>query len=80
MFRDEFSKKHQKIEHAARKRLIALDNAETLKDLAGIPGNRLEALRGHRDGQHSIRINDQFRLCFVWQEPDAFDAWITIDK
>ena len=50
----------------AARRLTLLDNAEGLQDLRQPPGNRLEALQGARRGQHSIRINDQFRLCFVW--------------
>jgi proteic killer suppression protein len=50
----------------ARRKLQALDAARELKDLAVPPGNRLEALAGRRAGQHSIRVNDQFRLCFVW--------------
>ena len=48
-----------------------LDGAETLNDLRSSPGNRLEALKGSRAGQHSIRINDQWRLCFVWTEAGA---------
>ncbi len=50
----------------AERRLDRLDHATTLSDLAGIPSNRLERLRGDRQGQHSIRINDQWRICFVW--------------
>ena len=52
---------------AARK-LDQLDSADELRDLRSPPGNRLEILRGNRAGQHSIRINDQFRVCFVWSE------------
>ena len=48
-----------------------LDGAETLNDLRSPPGNRLEALKGSRAGQHSIRINDQWRLCFLWTEAGA---------
>lgn len=48
-----------------------LNNARTLNDLCVPPANRLEALRGDRKGQHSIRINDQWRICFVWQDDDA---------
>jgi proteic killer suppression protein len=55
---------------AARK-LDALDLAEILDDLRVPPGNRLEALRGDRHGQHSIRINDQYRICFVWKDGEA---------
>ena len=50
----------------ARRKLAALDAAVTLDDLRSPPGNRLEALSGNRAGQHSIRINDQWRACFVW--------------
>src|SRR4051812_9473325 len=48
-----------------------LDSAQTLRDLKVPPGNRLEALRGDRAGQHSIRVNDQYRVCFVWRNGDA---------
>ena len=50
----------------AQMRLDRLDAAESLQDLAGLPGNRLEALKGDRKGQYSIRINDQWRICFEW--------------
>ena len=50
-----------------------MDSATELRDLAAPPGNRLEALRGDRKGQHSIRINDQWCLCFVWLEGSAYD-------
>jgi len=53
-----------------------LDAAERLKDLSRPPGNRLEALKGDREGQHSIRINEQFRICFVWQGNDAYEVEI----
>jgi toxin HigB-1 len=49
-----------------------------LSDLALFPGNRLEALKGDRAGQHSIRINDQYRICFVWRDGDAFEVEITL--
>ena len=58
----------------AKRKLQILDTAADLKDLASLPGNRLESLRGDRQGQHSIRINDQFRLCFRWKEGDAYDV------
>jgi proteic killer suppression protein len=54
------------IEAAARRKLAYLAAARDLQDLRLPPGNRLEALKGERAGQHSIRINDQFRICFVW--------------
>ena len=53
-----------------------LDAATSLNDLRVPPGNRLEALHGKRKGQHSIRINDQWRLCFVWRQGDAFKVEI----
>jgi len=56
------------IERAARLKLDRLDAAVVLKDLAVLPGNRFEALRGDRKGQYSIRINDQWRICFEWRE------------
>ncbi|MFZ1150617.1 MAG: type II toxin-antitoxin system RelE/ParE family toxin, partial [Xanthobacteraceae bacterium] len=52
--------------HQAELRLERLDAATSLKDLAALPGNRLEALKGNRQGQYSIRINDQWRICFEW--------------
>ena len=54
------------IEAVARRKLDQLDAAGELADLASPPGNRMEALAGKRKGQHSIRVNDQFRVCFVW--------------
>jgi proteic killer suppression protein len=51
--------------------------AKRLDDLAAVPGNRLEKLRGNRKHQHSIRINDRWRICFVWKESDAYEVEIT---
>jgi toxin HigB-1 len=62
------------IQARTRAKLLAIDAAGRLDDLAVPPGNRLEALRGDRHGQHSIRINDQWRLCFVWREGAAWDV------
>lgn len=53
-----------------------LDGAVDLEDLRTPPGNRLEKLHGHREGQHSIRINDQYRVCFVWRGHDAYEVEI----
>jgi len=64
-------KRFRNIERVARRKLEMLDAATTLGDLRALPGNRLEALVGDRKGQHSIRINDQFRICFFWQEGGA---------
>jgi proteic killer suppression protein len=60
----------------AVRRLTYLDSAESLKDLAGLPGNWLEALRGDRAGQHSIRINAQWRICFRWEDDGPCDVEI----
>ena len=59
------------IERSAWLRLDRLEAATSLKDLAGLPGNRFEALRGDRKGQYSIRINDQWRICFEWRDGGA---------
>ena len=56
----------QQLWRVGARKLDALDQAEALEDLRVPPGNRLEALKGDRQGQHSIRINDQYRICFVW--------------
>ena len=61
----------------ALRKLFMLDSAGSLADLAVLPGNRLEALKRDRLGQHSIRINDQFRVCFVWREGHAHDVEVT---
>ena len=76
LFNDEFVRKFQAIEKVARRKLVQLDQARELRDLSALPGNRLEALHGNRKGQHSIRINDQFRVCFVWNNGDATDVEI----
>ena len=65
------------IERVALRRLVALNNAVVLSDLQVPPGNRLEALKGYRDGQHSIRINDKYRICFIWKEDGAYNVEIT---
>jgi proteic killer suppression protein len=64
------------IQHVALRKLILLDAADNLRDLRIPPGNRLEPLKGDRSGQHSIRINDQWRVCFVWRSGDAVDVEI----
>ncbi|MBB4199629.1 plasmid maintenance system killer protein [Rhodoblastus sphagnicola] len=60
----------------ALRKLRLLNQARVLEDLRIPPGNRLDALKGDRSGQHSIRINDQWRLCFVWSEGGAFNVEI----
>ena len=64
------------IERVALRKLTQLDRSRELRDLQLPPGNRLEALKGDRGGQHRIRINDQYRLCFHWQGEDAHDVGI----
>jgi proteic killer suppression protein len=64
------------IQAVARRKLRMLNNAMALDDLRIPPANRLEALRGDRRGQHSIRINDQWRVCFRWKDGDAHDVQI----
>jgi toxin HigB-1 len=59
------------VQRVAQRKLRQLHSAKELRDLAAPPGNRLEALCGDRAGQHSIRINNQWRICFVWNEGDA---------
>jgi toxin HigB-1 len=64
------------IENVARRKLTMLNNAQSLQDLRVPPGNRLEQLTGDRAGQHSIRVNDQWRICFVWRDRDAYEVEI----
>jgi toxin HigB-1 len=64
---------HELAKQAARK-LFMLDTVERLDNLRVPPGNRLEALSGDREGQHSIRVNDQYRICFEWFDGDAHDV------
>jgi proteic killer suppression protein len=66
----------QNIQHLARRKLVMLDAASELNALRIPPGNRLEALKGDRKGQHSIRINDQWRICFKWKAGVAYDVEI----
>ena len=76
VFRREFSRKHQSIARVAKRKLDQLHAVAALGDLGAIPGNRLEALAGNRRGQHGIRINDQWRICFRWVDSDASDVEI----
>ncbi len=66
----------QSFERVAQRKLRQLEIAETLDDLRVPPGNRLEALVGNRAGQHSMRINDQYRICFAWTDSGARDVEI----
>jgi toxin HigB-1 len=65
------------LQRMANRKLLIIDAAEALSDLRVPPGNRLEQLRGNRAGQHSIRINDQWRICFTWTAAGAADVEIT---
>jgi toxin HigB-1 len=64
------------IHRVARRKLDQLNAAHALSDLTVFPGNNLEALKGNRKGQHSIRIDDRWRICFTWQDTDAHDVEI----
>ena len=76
LFVDQNVARFRAIERVARRKLLYLNAARKLEDLRVPPGNRLEALRGDRKKQHSIRINDQWRICFVWRNGEAFDVEI----
>ena len=66
----------QDLQRRAQRKLIQIDSAVELSDLRVPPGNRLEALSGDREGQYSIRINDQWRICFVWETDGAYEVEI----
>lgn len=76
LFSDVPVRRFRAIERPARRKLLYLHRARTLEDLKVPPGNHLEALKGDRRGQHSIRINDQWRVCFAWKDGDAHDVEI----
>lgn len=64
------------VQKKAQRKLLLLDAAESLEDLKIPPGNRLERLTGNRKDQHSIRVNQQWRICFVWKQGEAYDVEI----
>ena len=64
------------VQRRAHRKLLLLDAAETVEDLRVPPGNRLESLSGDRSGQRTIRINDQWRICFRWERGDVYDVEI----
>jgi toxin HigB-1 len=74
--RERGSKLARPLQRAALRKLLLLDAAESLDDLRVPPGNRLEKLAGDRQGQYSIRVNDQYRVCFRWAGGDAHDVEI----
>lgn len=76
LFADVDVPRFRAFERMARRKLLYLHRARSLEDLRVPPGNRLEGLKGDRRGQHSIRINDQWRICFVWTRGDAHDVEI----
>ena len=76
LFRRETVLRFKSIERQALRKLDMLDAAPDVRTLATLPGNRLEVLKGDRKGQHCIRINDQWRICFVWLQGHAYDVEI----
>jgi len=76
LFEDRLVARFRAIERPARRKILYLHRARTLGDLRVPPGNRLEDLTGDRRGQHSIRINDQWRICFRWESGDAYEVEI----
>ena len=76
LFNLQESRRYASLQKIILKKLLMLHAAVILDDLKNPPGNRLEALRGDRKGQWSIRINDQFRLCFMWKEGHAYEVEI----
>ena len=77
LFERRFVKRLAHLADTALRRLVALDAAQKLSDLRIPPSNRLETLSGDRKGQHSLRINEQCRICFRWKEGNAYDVEIT---
>lgn len=69
-------RRYAALNRVIRRKLIAIDSAEALGDLRQPPGNRLEALKGDRDGQYSIRVNQQYRICFRWEGTHAYEVEI----
>jgi toxin HigB-1 len=76
VFRREFSRKFQGIAAIGKRKLDQVNAAAALSDLGAIPGNRLESLAGDRKGKYSIRVNDQWRICFRWVDSEAFEVEI----
>ncbi len=77
LFAGHFSRKlPQDVQRLAQRKLVQLDATSQLDTLRIPPGNQLEALKGDRTGQHSIRINDRWRICFVWRDGNAYDVEI----
>jgi proteic killer suppression protein len=76
IYQRQFTRRFHSIAGVALRKLVQIDAAEDLRDLGSPSANRLEALRGNRAGQYSIRINDQFRVCFRWKDGHAYEVEI----
>ena len=76
LFHRDAVRRFKAIERPALRKLDMLDAAPDLRTLSALPGNQLEPLKGDREGQYSIRVNDQWRICFVWREGHAYDVEI----
>jgi toxin HigB-1 len=79
LFHDLAFRRCRAIEQPARRKLLYVHRARVLDDLKAPPGNQLEAIKGDRRGQHRVRINDQWRICFIWKNGDAHDVEIVDD-
>lgn len=79
LFQYQHSRRFRAFERVALRKLLQLHAATELRVLASPPGNQLEALQGDRKGQYSIRINEQWRICFVWRDGHCYDAEIVDD-
>jgi proteic killer suppression protein len=75
--RDYVKKLPAEIQQASLRKLRMLNNTKSMQDLQSPPGNRLEKLKGDRGGQYSIRVNEQWRVCFEWKDNDAYEVEIT---
>ena len=76
IFRRDKSRRYASIERIILRKLLSIESAITLAKLRSPPANRLEALTGDRKGQHSIRVNNQYRICFIWREDHAYEIEI----
>ena len=76
LFNSHQSRRFKNVERVARRKLLQLHAATVLQSLRVPPGNQLEILKGNREGQHSIRVNDQWRVCFIWKEDGAHQVEI----
>ena len=76
MFQGRYSKRFDRLAKVIERKLVQVHAAKKLSDLALFPGNHLDPLQGDREGQHSIRMNDRFRICFIWRAGDVFEVEI----